>query len=115
MTILYGNKKTFCDDKRKSCANTFGLPGVPCTTSTTRAGHDTIHDEYHDPIVYNCKFQLIPHVEEIVKKMLDHQCDDPAMAFLLALHRNLSNRDSGVSAVRLIFSINREGRCMLRE
>ena len=105
MTILYGNKKTFCGDKCKSRANTFGLPSVLCTTSTTRAGHDTMRDEYHDPIVYKCKFQLIPHVEEIVKKMLDHQCDDSAMAFLLALHRNLSNRDCGVSSVRSIFLI----------
>ena len=92
MTILYGNKKTFCCDKRKSHANTFGLPSVPRTTSTTRAGHDTMHDESHDPIVYKCKFELIPHVEEIVKKMVD-QCDDSAMAFLLDLRRNLSKRE----------------------
>ena len=32
--------------------------------------------------------------------MLDHQCDDSAMAFLLALHRNLSNSECGVSSVR---------------
>ena len=46
-----------------------------------------------------------PDTVEIVVEMLDHQCDDSAMASLLALHRNLSSRDCGVSSVRLIFSM----------
>ena len=66
--------------------------------------HGTMHDEYHNPIV-KMQSPVNPQIVEIVLDMLDHQCDDVVIAFLLALRRNLSSKDFGVSSVRLIFSM----------
>ena len=55
-----------------------------------------MHDKYHDPNV-QMQSAVNPHIVEIVLEMLDHQCDDVVIAFLPALHRNLSSRDCGVS------------------
>ena len=78
----------FCGDKCKSHAKSFWVD------------HGTMHDEYNDPIVKKMQSPVNP--PEIVLEMFDHQYDDAVMAFLLALHRNLSNRECGASWVRFI-------------
>ena len=43
-----------------------------------------MHDEYHDPIV---KMQISSYHSSDRLEMLGHQCDDVAIALLLALHQ----------------------------